>query len=138
MTESHRRTPATPRFALVLLGLFAIAWVALAIAPKYRDDWALENVLVLVAVPVLAWGWRTLPLDPDACGEQARAGLPAMQQVFVPCPPGVEAPAFERRLFLARRAAEQALAAEPAFHVVTLSAQVLGYKGLVLPSALPG
>ena len=62
MTESHRRTPATPRFALVLLGLFAIAWVALAIAPKYRDDWALENVLVLVAVPVLAWGWRTLPL----------------------------------------------------------------------------
>ena len=40
-------------FALRLLGLYLAWWVALAIAPKYRADWALENVLVLVALPVL-------------------------------------------------------------------------------------
>lgn len=42
------------RFALRLLGLYSAWWIALAIAPRYRADWALENVLVLVALPVLA------------------------------------------------------------------------------------
>jgi putative membrane protein len=36
--------------------LFAVwlgLWIALAIAPVYREDWLLENLLVFVAVPVL-------------------------------------------------------------------------------------
>jgi putative membrane protein len=41
------------RYPAALLGLFALLWVALAIAPHYRQDWLLENLLVLVAVPVL-------------------------------------------------------------------------------------
>jgi putative membrane protein len=41
-------------FAMGLLAAYAAWWLWLAIAPKYRADWALENVLVLVAVPVLA------------------------------------------------------------------------------------
>lgn len=36
--------------ALLLLGLFAALWIALAIRPVYRQDWILENVLL---VPVL-------------------------------------------------------------------------------------
>ncbi|KAF1687691.1 hypothetical protein B1992_03280 [Pseudoxanthomonas broegbernensis] len=62
MPEAALRNPATSRHARVLLGLFAAVWIALAIAPKYRHDWALENVLVLLAVPALAWGWRRMPL----------------------------------------------------------------------------
>ncbi|MBB6064720.1 putative membrane protein [Pseudoxanthomonas broegbernensis] len=62
MPEAALRKPATSRHARVLLGLFAAVWIALAIAPKYRHDWALENVLVLLAVPALAWGWRRMPL----------------------------------------------------------------------------
>ncbi|AKC85646.1 DUF2238 domain-containing protein [Pseudoxanthomonas suwonensis] len=62
MADGFRRTPASSRYALVLLGLFAAVWIALAISPWYRQDWALENVLVVVAVPVLAWGWRRMPL----------------------------------------------------------------------------
>ncbi len=62
MADGFRRTPASSRYALVLLGVFAAVWIALAISPWYRQDWALENVLVLVAVPVLAWGWRRMPL----------------------------------------------------------------------------
>jgi putative membrane protein len=62
MADGFPRTPASSRYALVLLGLFAAAWIALAISPWYRQDWALENVLVLLAVPLLAWGWRRMPL----------------------------------------------------------------------------
>ena len=62
MPAGFQRTPASSRYALCLLGLFAVVWIALAISPWYRQDWALENVLVVAAVPVLAWGWRVLPL----------------------------------------------------------------------------
>lgn len=62
MTSGLQRTPASSGYALALLGLFAAIWIALAISPWYRQDWALENVLVLVAVPALAWGWQRMPL----------------------------------------------------------------------------
>jgi putative membrane protein len=48
------------RFALRLLAVYALWWVWLAIAPKYRADWALENVLVAVALPVLGTVYRDL------------------------------------------------------------------------------
>jgi len=38
-------------------------WVALAIAPRYRDDWLLENLLVLVIVPVFVVTYRRLPFS---------------------------------------------------------------------------
>jgi len=48
------------RYPAVLLLVFAAFWTALAIAPSYRQDWLLENVLVLVAVPVLVATSRSL------------------------------------------------------------------------------
>jgi putative membrane protein len=51
------------RFALALLAIFAAIWTALAIAPWYRSDWLLENVIVFVAVPVLLQIHRHMPLS---------------------------------------------------------------------------
>lgn len=48
------------RYPAVLLLVFAAFWTALAIAPSYRQDWLLENILVLVAVPLLAATSRSL------------------------------------------------------------------------------
>jgi len=48
------------RYPLVLLVLFCVIFAALAIAPAYRQDWLLENVLVLVAVPLLVLTYRRL------------------------------------------------------------------------------
>lgn len=56
----------SPRFPLALLIAFAVIWTALAIDPWYRQDWLLENVLVFLAVPLLLWGWRTLPFSNTA------------------------------------------------------------------------
>lgn len=58
--------PPSARVPLWLLAAFAVIWLALAIAPRYRADWLLENVLVLVVVPWLVWAWRRLPLSNGA------------------------------------------------------------------------
>ena len=42
------------RYPALLLALYAAIWVGLGIAPSYREDWLLENVIVLIAVPLLA------------------------------------------------------------------------------------
>lgn len=54
------RIPAEARFPLRLLAGFVVVFVALGIAPKYREDWLLENVLVALAVPALVLAWRSL------------------------------------------------------------------------------
>jgi putative membrane protein len=41
------------RYPAVLGALFAVEWVALAIAPRYRQDWALENALSAALVAAL-------------------------------------------------------------------------------------
>lgn len=39
------------RYQKFLLATFVVLWAALAIAPWYRQDWLLENILVAVLVP---------------------------------------------------------------------------------------
>lgn len=54
-----------PREPLVLLLGVAILLLALGIAPKAdRFTWFLENLPVLVAIPILAATWRRFPLTP--------------------------------------------------------------------------
>jgi putative membrane protein len=48
------------RFPRRLLLLYMVIWVALALQPKYRQDWALENLLVLVAMPLLIASYRRM------------------------------------------------------------------------------
>ena len=48
------------RYPLALLILFCVIFAALGIAPAYRQDWLLENLLVLVAVPSLVLNYRRL------------------------------------------------------------------------------
>lgn len=57
---------ASARFGVTLLMVFGLAALVLGIAPRYRQDWLLENVIVLVAVPLLALGWRRLPFSRGA------------------------------------------------------------------------
>src|SRR5512135_2743243 len=48
------------RYPATLLGLFVAIFIALAIAPWYRQDWLLENMLVFIAVPLLVVNYRRL------------------------------------------------------------------------------
>ena len=54
---------AHDRYAAGLAALFALLWVALAIEPNHREDWAVENALVLFFVAVLAATYRRFRLS---------------------------------------------------------------------------
>ena len=53
-------------YPAVLLGLFVLFWIALAWSPWYRQDWLLENALVVVALPLLVLGASRLRLSNGA------------------------------------------------------------------------
>jgi len=49
---------------LWLLGLlYAAWWVAMAIDPKDRSDWFMENALVVLGVGLLVWTYKPFPLS---------------------------------------------------------------------------
>lgn len=54
---SHRR------YFLVSSAVYAIFWIALAIDPHDRGDWALENVLVVVAAVLLFFSYKRVLLS---------------------------------------------------------------------------
>lgn len=82
-------------------------------------------------------GWRKVPVNPDACGEEALKTLPVIEQVFVNAPTGMDEAEFERRLYVSRRLAEKVLENDDdTFYIASLSSRVISYKGLVMPANL--
>lgn len=51
------------RYLALLAALFAALWIALAIEPRYRQDWALENALVVVFAIAIAASWRRFTMS---------------------------------------------------------------------------
>ncbi|MCC5796025.1 MAG: glutamate synthase large subunit [Methylophaga sp.] len=83
-------------------------------------------------------GWRDVPVDAEsACGHEALRSLPVMRQLFINAANNMDDAAFERALYIARRKAEKAITDDADFYIPSLSAQVVSYKGLVMPSYLP-
>ena len=39
----------------IVYAVYLIIWAILAINPRYRDDWLLENVLVVIVFPTVIW-----------------------------------------------------------------------------------
>jgi putative membrane protein len=60
---SYPRYAAHHRYLGILAVLFGILWIALAIKPWHRADWALENALVVVFVVVVALTYKRLTLS---------------------------------------------------------------------------
>jgi len=87
-------------------------------------------------------GWRTVPTDPSACGEEALSSLPAIYHVYVNAPDSLSRADFNRSLYLARRAAGKAFEAQDNrrideyYYISSLSNDVLSYKGLITPENL--
>jgi glutamate synthase (NADPH/NADH) large chain len=83
-------------------------------------------------------GWRSVPTDDSACGEEALETQPAIFQAFINAPAGSSVEDFERSLFIARRKIEKAHAEDDDyFYIPSMSSRVIAYKGLVMPANLP-
>jgi glutamate synthase (NADPH/NADH) large chain len=89
------------------------------------------------AEKLIVAGWRVVPTDPNACGAEALKTVPQILQLFVNAPADMDEAAFNRRLFMARRRAEQAReGVDASFYLPSLSATTLVYKGMVMPTHL--
>ena len=61
--NTTRATPGNDRYVLALAVVFALEWTALAISPRYRGDWALENALTVAFVGALVLLRNRLPFS---------------------------------------------------------------------------
>jgi len=86
-------------------------------------------------------GWRTVPTDNSSLGETAKSGEPFIRQIFIgrndAALIGSDVLAFERKLYVIRKRAEQTIRYGSApdrdgFYVASLSARTIIYKGMLL------
>jgi glutamate synthase (NADPH/NADH) large chain len=86
--------------------------------------------------------WRDVPTNNASLGETALESEPDVRQAFVVPADGADADAFDRALYVARRAAEKRVdgldvdGAER-FYVCSLDRQTIVYKGLLKAEQLP-
>ena len=125
-----------------LADLFAVGTIFLNTDPA-RADYSRQLLNEQITQEGLTVaGWRTLPTRPEILGEIALRSLPVFEQIYVSAPQGMDEAEFNRRLFMARKRTEHALASLPQserddlFYVTTLASTVVSYKGLMMPEAL--
>lgn len=44
-----------PKSHKIVYAIYFVVWFIMAINPKYRDDWLLENILVFIFFPFIVW-----------------------------------------------------------------------------------
>ncbi len=82
-------------------------------------------------------GFRPVPVDTAALGEEARATKPRIEQILV-ANPERDLGLAEAKLYMVHRRAEKRLEDDdPDFYVATFSTRLLSYKGLMMPAYLP-
>jgi glutamate synthase (NADPH/NADH) large chain len=114
---------------------FAVGTVFLSQAESQAAA-AKETIAEAVAaIGLEVAGWREVPTDPSVCGEQALRTLPRIEQLFVNAPADMPRGRFNRRLFLARRRAENRLE-DDSTYIASLSSVTVSYKGMVMPAVL--
>ncbi|ELY94290.1 glutamate synthase [Natrialba chahannaoensis JCM 10990] len=100
----------------------------------------LEDTFESYDLDVLAW--RDVPTENDGLGATALESEPAVWQVVVTATDDVSGDEFDRRLYVARRALENAVSAadidgSERFYVCSLDSQTVVYKGLLKGEQVP-
>ena len=134
--EEFLRTQAS-QLGLAVGKLFAVGAVFLSPQPERAETarQALSEHLSEQGLTVA--GWRSVPIDPSVCGDEARATLPLIEHVFINTEQ-TRRDLFECRLFLARRQCEldKRLSGDDCFYIASLSSKLLCYKALLMPKNL--
>lgn len=55
--------PSHHYYVPILAVLFLVEWVVLAIDPRHRNDWVLENMLLFLVAPILALTYQRFPFS---------------------------------------------------------------------------
>src|SRR5579862_6437742 len=124
-------------FSLPKPGAYGVGMTFLPVEKHERlqSEGILERIIKEEGLTLL--GWRDTPVYASAIGRVARASQPYIQQVFVRCPSGMDEDAFERKLYVVRKRAENEVresGVENAemFYIPSFSCRTIVYKGLLL------
>ena len=125
-------------------GEYGVAMVFLPQDPDQQKtcESILEQTVVDEGQEVL--GWRDVPVDPDAIGDDARAVMPRIRQLFVGKGPDIKDEAhLGRKLYVIRRVAEKGVAFSgiedvSTFYIPSLFTNRIVFKGLVMAHQIPG
>ncbi len=128
-------------FALPMAGTYGVGMVFLPVEKHQRlqCEGILERIVREEGLTLL--GWRDTPVYASAIGRVARASQPYIQQIFVKCAAEMGGDAFERKLYVVRKRAENEVresGIEDAemFYIPSLSCRTIVYKGLLLASQI--
>lgn len=95
------------------------------------EELAMEKIVKDEGCRVIAW--RDVPVNPYAIGQDARAVMPRIRQIFIAADTPGEPKAFERRLYIIRRQIEQTA---KNVYICSCSCQTIVYKGLLLATQI--
>ncbi|MCU0838100.1 MAG: glutamate synthase large subunit [Rhodospirillales bacterium] len=124
-------------FSLPPAGEYAVGMVFLPRAAETRAKAEAAFAEVVVREGQSLIGWRDVPTDNAVLGFSVKPIEPIIRQVFIRRGDGVDADAFERKLFVIRKQAHHAIwdkKIEDAdqFYFCSLSARTIVYKGMIL------
>jgi glutamate synthase (NADPH) large chain len=128
-------------FTLPEPGSYAVAMVFLPVEKhgRLQCEGVLERIIREEGLTLL--GWRDTPVYASSIGRVARGSQPYIQQMFVARPADMDEDAFERKLYVVRKRAEnevRELGMEDgeSFYIPSLSCRTIVYKGLLLASQI--
>src|SRR4051812_40349315 len=135
--EFFRREVGQLGFELPRPGGYAVGMLFLPTDAGERRacELVLENIVEEEGQHVL--GWRDVPANLDQVGPVARAAAPVFRQLFLARGRNTDKKSFERKLYVIRRQAENAIGTRGGFYVVSLSSRTVVYKGMLMPEQLP-
>ena len=127
-------------FTLPAFGQYGLGMMFMPQLAAEREAVKAELAKIIAEEGQTLLGWRDIPTDNSSLGDTAKAGEPFMMQVFVGRNANLKDPlAFERKLYVIRKVAEQrirygnTIPGGKWFYVSSLSYRTAIYKGMLMP-----
>src|SRR5205823_5116726 len=122
-------------------GEYGVGMVFLPPAETHRKSCEHLFERIIAEEGLRCLGWRTVPVNSQAIGPQARQTEPVVRQVFI-ARDHFDEGKFERTLYIIRKRVERAVResaidARQYFYIPSLSGRTIVYKGLLLPYQMP-
>jgi len=127
-------------FKLPAFGQYGVGMLFMPKNPVEREGVKAALAKIISGEGQILLGWRDIPTDNSSLGNGAKNSEPFMMQVFVGRNPAIkDDAAFERKLYVIRKVAEQQIRyggkipGGNFFYVSSLSARTCIYKGMLMP-----
>ncbi|HEX7065044.1 MAG TPA: glutamate synthase large subunit [Bacillales bacterium] len=137
----HHFFDKVTNFKLSKPGKYAVGMVFLPMNPARRAACEKQIESIIEQEGQLLLGWRTVPVDAEVAGENARATQPFIRQVFIGQGERFrDSLDFERKLYVIRKQVEQTISGhlkdEDTFYIASLSTRTIVYKGMLIPEQI--